>query len=249
MNEINCATARELAAELALGILAGPERGDLLAHLEGCAACRAHVGSLSRLVDDLLVGAPTVEPPAGFESAVLDRIAVERSAQPRPVSVVGPERAGPTRAASDRSAPSSGGRVVSLRPRRASRWVAAVAAAVLLVIGGFLDGNRGRGAGRSDVRVAAMVSPSGQRVGRVELGRDPRTVFVAVPGWTSWGAEQASYRLRVTFRDGHTAAMGSFVLNHDTSAWGTSAPFDTAKVAKVAMVDGSGQVYCSATFT
>lgn len=70
----DCAAVREVAAELALGTLAGPARGEALAHLAGCPECRAEVQSLAEAADQLLALASEAEPPAGFESAVLARI-------------------------------------------------------------------------------------------------------------------------------------------------------------------------------
>lgn len=63
-----------MAPELALGVLDGSQRADALAHVTGCAACRAYLGDLSRTADSLLLAGPEAEPPAGFEAAVLHRL-------------------------------------------------------------------------------------------------------------------------------------------------------------------------------
>ncbi len=65
---------QEAAAELALGLLSGPERADALAHLETCAACRTTVEELADVADGLLLLGPETEPPAGFEQGVLARL-------------------------------------------------------------------------------------------------------------------------------------------------------------------------------
>ena len=39
----DCAALREVAADLALGALDGSARGEALAHVARCPACRAHV--------------------------------------------------------------------------------------------------------------------------------------------------------------------------------------------------------------
>jgi hypothetical protein len=70
----DCERLHEVAADLAFGTLAGPERGEALAHLAGCPACRAEVQALAEAADQLLALAPEAEPPAGFESGVLARI-------------------------------------------------------------------------------------------------------------------------------------------------------------------------------
>jgi hypothetical protein len=72
---MSCEQTRALAAELALGITDGAERAQALRHLAECAECRRHVEELSAVADDLLLLAPDHEPPAGFESRVLERIA------------------------------------------------------------------------------------------------------------------------------------------------------------------------------
>lgn len=78
---LTCEQARDLAPELAVGVISGDDRAQLLAHTSSCAACRRHVEKLSETADSLLLLAPEHEPPAGFESEVLRQIrtpAVER---------------------------------------------------------------------------------------------------------------------------------------------------------------------------
>jgi Putative zinc-finger len=65
---------RELAPELALGIVEGEERGRALQHLAECPDCRRYVESLSEVADELLLLAPHREPPVGFESRVLAEV-------------------------------------------------------------------------------------------------------------------------------------------------------------------------------
>jgi hypothetical protein len=68
-----CDQTRRQAAELALGIVEGEERGRALEHLAECPECRAEVERLSDVADELLLLAPHREPPPGFESRVLAR--------------------------------------------------------------------------------------------------------------------------------------------------------------------------------
>src|SRR5215468_6843808 len=70
----DCAGVAPLLAELAAGAVTGYERAQALRHVEGCPACRRELAELSRTVDDLLLLAPWREPPAGFESAVMQRL-------------------------------------------------------------------------------------------------------------------------------------------------------------------------------
>lgn len=71
---MTCAELEALAAELALGTVSGAERAVALDHLAGCAACRALVEELAGLADRILLLAPVIEPPPGFESKVLARM-------------------------------------------------------------------------------------------------------------------------------------------------------------------------------
>lgn len=69
-----CEHTRELAAELALGIVEGEERGRALEHLAECPDCRRRVDELSEVADGLLLLAPHREAPVGFESKVLSQV-------------------------------------------------------------------------------------------------------------------------------------------------------------------------------
>jgi Putative zinc-finger len=69
-----CQEIRELAPELALGILEGEERGSALDHLADCPDCRRRVEELADVADQLLLLAPHREVPVGFESRVLQRV-------------------------------------------------------------------------------------------------------------------------------------------------------------------------------
>jgi hypothetical protein len=70
MNPLGCAAVRDAAPELALGILDGAERAELLLHLAGCPRCQEHVNELAGVADGLTRLAPDVEPPFGFSRRV-----------------------------------------------------------------------------------------------------------------------------------------------------------------------------------
>jgi anti-sigma factor RsiW len=61
-------------AELALGTLSGFERMNVLAHVQGCAACREEVDRLSAASDAVLTLAPVLEPAPGFETRLFGRM-------------------------------------------------------------------------------------------------------------------------------------------------------------------------------
>jgi hypothetical protein len=68
---VTCAEARDLAPELALGILSGAERAEVILHVNGCARCQANVAEFSEVADALPLLAPEAEPSPGFEDRVL----------------------------------------------------------------------------------------------------------------------------------------------------------------------------------
>ena len=72
--DARCEETREMAADLALGIVEGEERGRALQHLAECPDCRAEVEKFSDLADELLLLAPHREAPVGFESRVLGEL-------------------------------------------------------------------------------------------------------------------------------------------------------------------------------
>jgi hypothetical protein len=74
MTDARCQDTREMAVDLALGIVEGEERGRALQHLADCPDCRAEVEKFSDLADELLLLAPHREAPVGFESRVLDEL-------------------------------------------------------------------------------------------------------------------------------------------------------------------------------
>ena len=81
--EPRCHETREMAAELALGIVEGEERGRALQHLAECPDCRAELEKFSELADELLLLAPHREAPVGFESRVLDELLPAPQRKPR----------------------------------------------------------------------------------------------------------------------------------------------------------------------
>ena len=74
---------RELLTEAALGLLAEPERSEVLAHAERCPSCGRALGELVQVGDRLVGLAPEAEPPPGFEQRVLARAAAGSHRRPR----------------------------------------------------------------------------------------------------------------------------------------------------------------------
>jgi hypothetical protein len=75
-----CHEVRPSLAELATGAVSGDDRARALAHVTGCAACRQELAELARAADAVLLLAPPVDPPPGFESGVLARLRADAGA-------------------------------------------------------------------------------------------------------------------------------------------------------------------------
>ena len=81
LNDMTCAELADVAAELALGVLTGRERAMAIAHLDRCDECREHVRQLMATGEQLLELLPPAEPPAGFETRVLERLGLPAPAE------------------------------------------------------------------------------------------------------------------------------------------------------------------------
>jgi hypothetical protein len=92
MSTINCDQFQDMAPDLALGLLAGDDRGAALTHLVACGRCRRQLEGLVQVADDLLLLAPAVEPEIGFESRVMARLAADGAfSTPTPAADAPPE--------------------------------------------------------------------------------------------------------------------------------------------------------------
>ena len=91
LNEMGCAEFAGAAAELALGVLTGRERARALAHLDWCDTCRENVRQLTVTSEELVGLLPAIEPPAGFETRVMERLGLATPA-PAPARHLSPAR-------------------------------------------------------------------------------------------------------------------------------------------------------------
>lgn len=133
MTPVDCHEFHDRAPELALGLLAGDDRGAAIDHVARCASCRAHLDGLVRVADNLLLMPPAIEPEIGFESRVMARLAAE--------------------GAFKESAPAPDGQKLA-RPRPRLRWsrpLLAGAAAAMILAAAVIGVAAGRDRGRADL--------------------------------------------------------------------------------------------------
>ncbi|MGH9193505.1 MAG: zf-HC2 domain-containing protein [Acidimicrobiales bacterium] len=235
MTPLRCSELRDVAPDVALGILTGEERAHALAHLEGCAACRAEVASLAGVADELLLTGPEATPPEGFDRRVLARLTKVRAAEAP-------------------SAARSGGpahlhrRARRRRPDRRRLAVgaalAAAAAAVVLVAAVLVTSDDPPS---STAERAEMTTGVGEVVGTATVrSGNPATVAVDVPGWEEAVPAGATYWLAIELDD------GSRTMTHigtDATWWQVPLEGDADEVATVSVLDGDGWVWCSAEFS
>jgi anti-sigma factor RsiW len=229
MTSLRCSQLRDMAPEVALGLVTGEERAVALEHLEGCAACRAEVASLAGVADELLLIGPEAPPPDGFDRRVLARLTEVRAAE----------------------APSSARRQRGTRRRRPDRRRLAVgaalsAAAAAVVLVAAVVAIRDDPAAPTEER-AEMTTGVGEVVGTATVrSGDPATVAVDVPGWEEAVPAGATYWLAVEMDD------GSRTMTHigtDATWWEVSLEGDVDEVASVSVLDSDGWVWCSAEFS
>ncbi|MEI7547171.1 MAG: zf-HC2 domain-containing protein [Actinomycetota bacterium] len=77
-----CEAIADDLAELALDILSGPRRSEVLDHVETCPACRVQLDQLSIAAEAVLQLSPPMQPPLGFELRLAKRL--QWVATPRP---------------------------------------------------------------------------------------------------------------------------------------------------------------------
>lgn len=222
---MTCAEVHDLAAELALGGVAGSERAAALAHLARCDACRTLVDQLARAADNLLLLTPAVEPPPGFESRVLARIA---AAEPVPLR--------PSR-------------------RRLWLGVAAVAlVAAMSGVGVAELGHQDPGrqvtvtAPIAAVRTALAQDPAGRWTCQaVVYGSRPTRMVVSLDRTDGLSAGFTVEAVRAGSPD--TIPVGSFTISEGHGSLATTVDLTADQVQGIRVLDQTGKVRYEATFS
>jgi hypothetical protein len=228
LNSMSCAEFHDSAAELALGVLTGRERAEALAHLDHCEACREHVRQLTMTGEQMLGLLPTAEPPAGFETRVMDRLGLTVPA-PQPLR--------------QRKRRNVWGHV----PRR----VLAAAAVVVAVLGAALGGwglhAATTPAATSALSSATLVAASDHdNVGKVYVfNGDKPWMYMSVD--VESGNETVICQL--VSADGHVTTVGSFQLADGYGAWGSPAWTGHGAPAGARLVTANGTVLATGTFS
>jgi hypothetical protein len=265
LNDMTCAELADVAAELALGVLTGRERAAAIAHLDKCDECREYVRQLMATGEQLLELLPTAEPPAGFETRVLERIGLLAPAReetqgdtyPQPISRRGhsARHRGPTRGArpgADRPGAPPARPSGARRPGRMRRLLAATAVGLAVIAAGLGGWRIGAGPPPSastasgPLTTASLLSATQEDVGNIFIysGRS-RWLYMSV----DLESGNEAVWCQVVGKDGQVTTVGSFQLADGYGSWGSPDPGAPGPLAGARIVSANGTVLASATFT
>jgi hypothetical protein len=227
MSHFTCEKVRELAAELALDVASGVERAHALEHLASCPDCRALVDDLARTADSILLLAPQVEPPIGFEARA---VALARGRRRMPWRWLGA-----VAAAALVAAIAAGGIVYSNGAN--DRATAQAHREFLNQIGG------------RSLRVAFIRTLDGREVGKVYAAQgkkgEPSWLFLVVTDRDGTG----NYRVELAPIAGDSIqAKGLFTLEAGKGNWSTTAAIDIEQLQSVRLLDSVNVPEYEATF-
>ncbi|HEY0716108.1 MAG TPA: hypothetical protein VGD68_00695 [Streptosporangiaceae bacterium] len=220
-DHMSCDDFGGAAAEFSLGVLTGRERARAVAHLDDCESCREHVRQLSLTGEEMLALLPAREPPAGFESRVMDRIGV----------AVKPER------------PNWSRRMLTL--------AAVALAVVACVVGGWglrgaMAPPSGVSTAQAPLREAALLTAAHRPAGKVYLyDGNPHWLYMGVDTHAS---SSDTVVCQLVVRGGRVIVIGSFRLDGGYGAWGSPDPVAASDVTGARITAMDGTVLASASF-
>jgi anti-sigma-K factor RskA len=237
---MTCAQLAEVAAELAIGVLTGRERAEAVAHLDECEACREDVRQLMETGGQLVGLLPASEPPAGFETRVLDRLSLDAKAS----AAAGPH--------ADVVPPRRPARL----PPRARRLLASAAVVVAVAVGAGGGGwEVGAGMAVRQPAVAAADGPptaavfltsSHRGVGDLLLSQDGSHWAYMTVDLPTGGNGRVTCQLVGT--NGKVVPLGTFPLSDGYGAWGGPVVGNLGAVQGARLIAPDGHVIATAMF-
>jgi putative zinc finger protein len=217
MSVLTCAQVRELAPELALGVLAGAERAETITHVNGCARCQAYVSELTSAADALPLLTPEVEPPAGFEARVMRGIAAGRRGHRRRW-------------------------IATVAAVAAAVAILSITTVRIVESGDTTPTASAPAQTGAPVSVAMKGAGGLGPAGWVYLtGR--RSVAVAV----DYGLESGTYEVRVTAPDGAVQSLGSMSVDAGRGSWTGRSVAPITNGSTIALVNAAGIEMCHGT--
>ena len=243
LNEMSCAEFADAAAELALGVLTGRERARALAHLDRCETCRENVRQLTVTGEELVGLLPAIEPPAGFETRVMERLGL---GAPAPVPV---RQLSPVRRFGLKLADWIGGGTGRSGVRQPRRILVAAAMAVAVIaagLGGWGLHDSTSSPTASALSSATLLTASHQTAGQIYFyDAGSRWVYMSV---NLGSAGNGTVICQVEGPDGHVTTVGSFRLTGGYGYWGSPDPVTDGQLTGARLVTTTGKVLATATF-
>ncbi len=212
-----CESIEDELTELSLGTLFGRCRSEVLDHVESCSHCTTTLERLSTAADALLLLAPEIEPPLGFELRLAEKLQAPAT-RPRPRRLL-----------------------------RASVLSAAAMIIVALgfVIGARATPHDVNHPGQSasvDLTGANLTS-HGQVLGKVVISRgSPAWMFMTING-DAWSG---TVTCEVTLAGGKVETIGVFRLSGGYGAWGAPLTSPASTVRSARLIAPNGAVLASA---
>jgi hypothetical protein len=248
LNEMGCAEFADIAAELALGVLTGRERAHALAHLDRCDACRENVRQLTVRGEELVGLLPAIEPPAGFETRVMERLGLGTPA-PGPARQLSPARRLGQKLAGRIGSGWTGKGGVS-RPRRILTAAAATVVVIVAGLGGWGLHAAASPPPASPLSSAPLLTASHQTTGTVYFyDAGSRWLYMSVDITPGNGvADNSMVVCQVETPDGHITTVGSFRLTGGYGYWGSPDPVTNGSLTGARLVTTTGTVLATATF-
>ena len=252
VNEMGCAEFADAAAELALGVLTGRERAQALAHLDQCEACRENVRQLTVTGEELVGLLPAIEPPAGFETRVMERLGLGTPAPspaPGPVRQLSPARRFGLKLAGWIGGGWTGRGGVS-HPRRILAAAAVAVAVIVAGLGGWGLHGTTSSPTASALSSATLLTASHQTAGKIYFyDAGSRWLYMSVNIPSGSGAvDDGTVICQVEGPDGHVTTVGSFRLTGGYGYWGSPDPVTSGTLTGARLVTTTGTVLATATF-
>src|SRR5215472_7145499 len=232
-DDVGCEQVRALAADLAIGIADGQERDAALRHAATCAECRLLVAELSSVADDLLLLAPSHEPPPGFAS--------------RTLAAMTPSSPRPRRRFARPGIP---------RATRRHPWVARLAVAASVVVALAVGAGAVYQGTSSDRHLAdsyrsVLAQGHGSFFTAAPLQGPTGTLgsVFGYQGQPSWlfatlnrpPAQPEPFSVQLITRDGRHLSLGETVLGGTHTTWGAQIPVRLTQVSQLRFEAASGQ--------
>jgi putative zinc finger protein len=217
MSVLTCAEVRELAPELALGVLGGAERAETIAHVNECARCQAYVVELTEAADALPQLAPEIEPPAGFEQRVLTAIRAGRRRNQRRW-------------------------IASIAAVAAAVAILSINAVRVIESGQSTTSPTADRATAAPVSVTMDGTATGAPAGWAYVtGKHVVAVMV------SYGAPSGQYQVQATPSGGAPETLGTMTVTDSRGSWTGKSATPITTGSTIALVDATGNQMCHGT--